>query len=57
MKKTIKLNEEDISKIIADHFSVENTNVKICVKQESRGYGMSEHDENVVYMYVDEHVK
>lgn len=47
MKTIYKLDSDDIRKIIASHFKVNEENVTIKVEEACKGYGMAEHYENV----------
>ena len=47
------LNEDDIRQIIAKHFNVRESNVKLICGQEMKGYGMDEHFESCVSCTVD----
>ena len=45
MKNITILNPEDVAKIIAKHFAVDETKVHVKTYMETKGYGMGEHDE------------
>ena len=52
MQTIIKLNEDDMINIIANHYQVDKSNVKIRVEQECVGYGIGEHMEPFVFATV-----
>lgn len=45
MKTIYKLNVDDITKIIAEHFNVDKNDVTVKTEKVSVGYGLAEHDE------------
>ena len=49
MRQIIELDEEDIVKIIAEHFDADENQVSLTVRPVSRGWGEAEHVEYVVY--------
>lgn len=53
MENIIKLNNIDISDIIAEHFGVSRNNVKVYTEQESVGHGIGEHMEPLVLATVN----
>ena len=59
MKKQYILDQNDITKIVAEKFGVPIGDVEVSIKKKSVGYGPMEHDINVVEMKVsfDEEVK
>ena len=42
MKTIIELNEDDIAEVLAEHFAVEKSQVKVCPYNTTVGYGMQE---------------
>lgn len=53
MKTKIELDKEDIRRIIAEHFSVNEDRVTVGAKEMCVGYGMMEHNESVPYCIVE----
>ncbi len=49
MRYIIDLEKEDIIKIIAEKFDVDEEKVSLTVRSECRGWGTDEHYENVIY--------
>lgn len=57
MKIIRKLDEDDLKKIVAAHFYVDENDVSIYTSTERRGYGMQEHDVPSVVCQVTENDK
>lgn len=53
MKAIYKLDVDDMTSIIAEHFKVDKNDVTIKTEKVSVGYGMSEHDEDVPVAIVE----
>ena len=53
MKAIYKLDVDDMTSIIAEHFKVDKNDVTIKTEKVSVGYGMAEHDEDVPVAIVE----
>ena len=53
MTHKLKINKDEIEKIISKHFGVELEDVHVDVRNEIVGYGMGEHTESVVVANID----
>lgn len=53
MKYFIELNEMDIKNIIAEHFDVPSSNVRLEIKKDYEGYGPMEHEVHVAKVVVE----
>ena len=53
MQKIYKLDPDDITKIIADHFKVNKIDVTLKTEKVSVGYGMAEHNEDMPVAIVE----
>lgn len=53
MKTTIKLNAEDMRKIIAQAYNADPKNVNVTVESKWVGYGMAERKEAVPIYYIE----
>lgn len=53
MKTIYKLDVDDMTSIIAEHFKVDKNDVTIKTEKVSVGYGMAEHDEDVPVAIVE----
>ena len=53
MKTIYKLDVDDMTTIISEHFKVNNNDVTIKTERISVGYGMAEHDEDVPVAIVE----
>lgn len=53
MKKIVELDIEDIKKIIAEKFGVEPNEVELTIKKRTVGYGMGEHEKDVLECRVE----
>ena len=54
MKITVELNEDDICRLISEHYRpLPPDRVELKVSKEIRGYGPTEHEENVIYAKID----
>lgn len=53
LKTKIELNKDDMRKIIAENFSVSEDKVTVSTRNESVGYLMDEHTEEVPYCIVE----
>lgn len=52
MYTTVTLDEDDIKKIVAKHFKVNQSDIDIEIYKETRGYGESEYEEDAVKIEV-----
>ena len=43
MEKLLRLDDQDIIQVLADHFNMDRANVNLTVKMETEGYGPTEH--------------
>lgn len=43
MEKLLRLDEQDIIQVLADHFDVDRANVCLTIKSKTEGYGPTEH--------------
>ena len=53
MKQTIELNNEDIRRLIAKEFNVEEKEVSVFLRPVYRGYGIYEHEEYEVFATIN----
>ena len=53
MRAIYKLDADDMTSIIADHFKVDKNDVTIKNEKVSVGYGMAEHEEDVPVVIVE----
>mgnify|MGYP003294745229 CR=1 FL=1 len=53
MKQTIELNNEDIRRLIAKEFHVEEEKVSVSLRPVYRGYGIYEHKEYEVFATIN----
>ena len=53
MKQVIELNKEDIARLVAKEFNVEEKQVSVCTKPVYYGYGIYEHKEYEVCVTVN----
>lgn len=52
MKTTIELNEKDIIDILAKYFKIPSNYVRVEVRKDTEGYGITEHFVNNVYAVI-----